>query len=115
MRLDCQNHIRKFKTEREKREHVIKLNLARRHLDKHEKGAAIKMLLQERGITRGLRGARPKGDNSERATELYAEIGVTPKGATEQMKADDNYQSFTKAEQKAIHDRKTTVGTALRP
>ena len=38
---------RDFNTEDEKREHVIKLNMARRHLEPHEWGQAFARLLKE--------------------------------------------------------------------
>ena len=41
------------KTENDKREHVIKLNLARRHLEPCQWGAAFKMLLDTKGVKRG--------------------------------------------------------------
>jgi ParB-like chromosome segregation protein Spo0J len=40
-------------TETQKREHVLKLNMARRHLEPHERGGLYKRLLEERGLKRG--------------------------------------------------------------
>src|SRR4051812_30734819 len=45
--------VRPFASEADKREHVIKINLARRQLDPLRWGQAFKMLLVERGIGYG--------------------------------------------------------------
>ena len=50
--LPFETVTRKLKTEQEKREHVIKLNLARRHLEPHAWGKAFALLLEERGVAR---------------------------------------------------------------
>src|SRR5262245_49830064 len=48
--IDCRTVVRRFKTEQEKREHVIKINLARRQLDAVRWGQAFGLLLEERGV-----------------------------------------------------------------
>src|SRR5262249_42384430 len=48
--------VRTFASEQEKREHVLKINLARRHLDPLRWGQIFKMLLEERGVQTGQGG-----------------------------------------------------------
>ena len=80
--LPCPEMVRHFDTEADKREHVIKLNLARRHLAPHEWGAAVKTLAKDRGIVIGGKGGRPSrrpnGDeNCDTVTQLADELGVS--------------------------------------
>lgn len=49
--IDCPTITRRFKTDEEKREHVIKLNLARRQLEPHQWGLVFSELLKTRGIS----------------------------------------------------------------
>src|SRR6516164_4127603 len=48
--IPCPSITRMFATEQEKREHVIKINLARRHVDAIRWGRTFALLLEERGI-----------------------------------------------------------------
>ena len=102
---DADASVRRFKTEQEKREHVIKLNLARRHLEPYEWGQAFKMLLDERGIKRGKPGPKlPKSTDtetvsaSEKIGSVAAELGVDERTARNRLKAADTYDTFTAAE-----------------
>ena len=60
----------------DKREHVIKLNLARRHLDPHRWGQAFEMLAKERGLDSRLKskGGRP-AENAATVAALAQEAG----------------------------------------
>ncbi len=107
---------RKFKTEQEKREHVIKLNIARRHMEPHEWGMAFKMLLEERGVKRGKPGPKlPKSTDAETVSasvnigDVAAELGVDDRTARNRMKAADDYESLTASEKKAIDSKETTI------
>ena len=53
---------------REKRRHVLKLNLARRHLAPHDWGQAFLMLLEERGVKRG------RGSRNDLTSAKFAEV-----------------------------------------
>ncbi len=90
--LICKSIARKFKTDAEKHEHVIKLNLARRHLETYEWGGLFKLLLKSRGIERDKRGPKAKDDNSGTVPELAAECGVDDDStARARMRAHDAY------------------------
>ncbi len=104
---------RKFKTEQEKREHVIKLNLARRHLEPHEWGAGFELLYNERlktAIQEAVANDTPPGEvEAETLSAVAAECGVSDRTARNRRKAAKENASFTKAEQRAIHNRETTI------
>lgn len=92
--------IRRFKTEGEKREHVLKLNLVRRHLAPYQWGAAFKKLLNERGIKRGKPGPKlPKSTDTESVSasvkigDLAAELGVDERTAYNRLKAADEVEA----------------------
>ena len=55
---------RTFESEDEKKEHVLKLNLARRHMPTHVWGATTKKLLDLRGVQTG------QGARNDKATSL---------------------------------------------
>jgi hypothetical protein len=69
--------VRKFKTEADKRNHVIKMNMARRHLDPIEWGQAFKRLLEERGVQRGKGKVNQHTVASATVAEVAAELGVS--------------------------------------
>ena len=99
---------RKFASESDKREHVIKLNLCRRHLEPWQWGDGFKMLLKERGIERK-RGAPCKGDNSAKMEELSREIGVPLSTAEKRLAQSDAVAKLSAKERKAVQNRETTV------
>lgn len=101
---------RRFKTEGEKREHVIKLNLARRHLDGYRWGQAFKMLAEERGIRRGKGKGDPHAAESKTATVavLAEELGVSDRTARHRVAQADYYEALPKSDRKAIDEGKKT-------
>jgi N6-adenosine-specific RNA methylase IME4 len=78
--IPCPEVIRRFGSEQEKREHVIKINLARRHFDAIRWGRAFALLLEERGIHTA-RGPKPNGSISATVAEIAAEVGVSERTA----------------------------------
>ena len=84
---------RKFNTEREKLEHVIKLNMARRHLEPHEWGQAFARLLTERGVRRGSGKGDPhaKDHKADTVSALASEVGVDERTARRRLKAADEF------------------------
>jgi N6-adenosine-specific RNA methylase IME4 len=77
--IPCPSITRTFASEQEKREHVIKINLARRHFDAIRWGRAFARLLEERGIHKG-QGAR-NDHTSATVAEVAAEVGVPERTA----------------------------------
>lgn len=72
--LPYQTIVRKFTTEQEKHEHVLKVNLCRRHLDSLQWGIAFQRLLEAKGVRSG-RGAR-NDTTSTTIAEVAADFGV---------------------------------------
>ncbi len=106
--LEYETVVKEFETEQEKREHVLKVNLARRHLEPYEWGSAFKMLLKERGVERKP-GAPCKGGNSATVAQLSEELGVPIRTAQTRMKASDDYESFNVKQQEAVHENETSI------
>lgn len=79
-------------TEEQKREHVLKLNLARRHLDPHRWGSAFRQLLEQRGVAVG-QGAR-NDQTSATVAEVAAELGVSERTARSRLAEDRVYRSL---------------------
>jgi len=101
---------RTFETEQEKREHVIKLNLARRHLEAHEWGGLFKQLLTERGVKRGQGSSeQKKRDQSETVSDVSRELGVDDRTARNRIKAHDEFEKLSPKERKAVTNREITV------
>lgn len=75
---------RHFDTEREEREHVIKLNLARRHLGAIQWGQAFGKLLEVHAI-RTRRGTRNDRGTSATIAEVAEEVGVPERTARQRL------------------------------
>jgi site-specific DNA-methyltransferase (adenine-specific) len=76
--------VRRFASEEAKREHVAKLNLARRHLDPIRWAEAFEVLLEARGIRRG-QGARNDEITSATVAEVADEVGVPDRTARHRL------------------------------
>lgn len=114
--IDCPVKVRKFKTEAEKREHVIKINMARRHLEPYEWGLAFKRLLEERGVVRG-----KGGDRKSKATialdsveSLATELGVPERTAKHRLSQADKFETFPKKTRDAVRNREIKLSDAIR-
>ncbi len=99
---------RKFAAETEKRAHVIKLNLARRHLDGIRWGKAFKLLCEERGADFGGKGGRPTKENHATVAQLAEELGVPLRTSQHRVAQADAYEALPKKQQKAIDKGETT-------
>ena len=100
--------VREFKTEQEKREHVIKLNLCRRHLEPHEWGMAFEKLLEERGVCRGA-GKRSDLTTSATIAEVSDEVGVPERTAYHRLAQADTYRSLPIDEKEQVDRGETTI------
>jgi len=75
LKLACPHVVRAGLTEAQKREHVLTVNLLRRHLDGVAWGKAFAMLLKERGVRRG---AGQRNDRTSLTVrQVAAEVGVS--------------------------------------
>lgn len=104
--------VRRFKTEQEKREHIIKLNLARRHLDPLRWGLTFKMLLEVRRVER--KRGRRWDSNSATVAELAQETGVPKRTAERRLSLADAYEKLPEDKKEAVHRGKMTVAQAKR-
>jgi hypothetical protein len=91
--LPCPTLVRRFASEQEKREHAIKMNLARRHLDPLRWGQAFKLLLEERGV-HTTRGPKPGGAISATVAEIADELGVPERTARHRVRQAEQYEAL---------------------
>jgi N6-adenosine-specific RNA methylase IME4 len=97
--LPCPAIVRAFPTEEAKREHVLKLNLARRHLDPIRWGLAFRQLLAVRGVAWG-QGAR-NDRTSATVAEVAREVGVPYRTARFRLAQTEAFEEVTAAAQAA--------------
>ena len=103
--------VRKFKTEGEKREHVIKLNLCRRHLSDWQWGEAFERLLEEKGAKLG------RGQNqglSANVAESCEELGVARRTAERRLAAARKKRSLPKAVQRKVESGEVELKDAIK-
>ena len=109
---------RRFKTEEEKKEHILKMNLLRRHLDPLAWGIAFKKLLTVRGVRRG------KGGNNRTPTtsdvvgatvkSSAKEFGVNQRTAEDRLRLADKYDILPSKQQKKVDKGEVTIPQATR-
>ena len=76
--------VRTFATEADKREHILKLNLLRRHMGPIAWAEAFKHLLELRGVERG-QGVRNDLATSATVAEVAEELGVKERTARSRL------------------------------
>ena len=110
--LKYETIVRQFETEREKREHIYRLNLCRRHMEGWQWGQAFAGLLAERGVER--KRGRRWNSKSVTITELAAEVGVGPDTTKHRLAQWDLYKILTAAEQEAVLEKSKTLAQVKR-
>jgi N6-adenosine-specific RNA methylase IME4 len=105
---------RKFGSEKAKREHVIKLNLARRHLAAYQWGEAFKLLLAEEGVERGKTGPKPASGIPDTMSEIAKAVGVNERTARRRMKQADEYEALPKKKKAEVDSGEKSVRAAVR-
>ncbi len=103
--------VRKGMSEAEKRDHIIKLNIARRQLDPVRWGQAFRMLCEGRGADFG------RGSNQRRSAtvaECAAELGVPVRTARHRVAQAKVYETLPTEKQAAIDQGKLTLQDAKR-
>jgi ParB-like chromosome segregation protein Spo0J len=112
--IDCPTVTRHFDSEQEKREFVLAVNYARRHLDPLQRGRVLKQWLEERGIERG----RGKVNQHTRASATVAEavkaIGVPERTARRYLADADAYEALPKPLRVQVDARELTLPQAKR-
>jgi ParB-like chromosome segregation protein Spo0J len=111
--ISYETETRHFETEEKKREHVLKINLFRRHLEPLEWGLAFKTLCQVRGVSLGTKGGRPKKDeNRDTVTQFSKELGVTPRTAQRRVALADAYEALPAGEKDQVDAGQRSVRKA---
>lgn len=111
---------RRFASEQEKREHVLKINLVRRHLDPLRWGQVFAKLLTEKGVQTG-QGARndvtangTDGSTSATVAEVAAEVGTPERTARQRVAVARKYDALPKKQKQAVDKGEKTVHKAHR-
>jgi len=113
--IPCPEVVRHFDSEQAKREHVIKINLARRHLDPVRWGQAFALLLEERGIETG-QGSSAAKQHSQSATiaDSAAEFGVSERTARSRLRKARQYEALPADVRADVDAGELTVPQATR-
>ena len=111
--LPCPEMVRHFDTEADKREHVIKLNLARRHLTSLQKGQAFEQLCLLRGVEFG-KGKRNDKATSANLAEVAHEVGAPLNTCDKWLRQHRAYKRLPAAQRKAVDRKRKTVTQAKR-
>jgi N6-adenosine-specific RNA methylase IME4 len=104
---------RRFKTEEEKKIHVLMLNLARRHMKSHQWGGAFKEILKLKEVKTS-RGPKGKVDNSASVAEIAQGLGVPERTARQRVEQHDVYEELPKEEREAIDSGEKSISSAVR-
>ncbi len=103
--------VRRGMTEQQKQEHVLKLNIARRHLDPLRWGAAFKALLELRGVRTG-QGAQK--EETATVAVLAGELAVSERTARYRKRLHDDYEALPDEYQSIVDEGGMTVTAAKR-
>jgi DNA modification methylase len=112
--LPCPTVVRHFATEEEKKEHAIKINLARRHLDPLRWGQLFKRLLEVRGVRTGQGVRNDRSRTSATVAEVAREIGVPPDTAEKRLRQARHYEALPAPRKADVDAGKLTVPQAQR-
>ena len=112
--LPYETIVRRFATEAEKRNHVVKLNLARRHLDPVRWGQAFTLFLNGRGIPAGRGKVNQHTRASATIAEAAAELGVAERTARYRMAQADAYAKLPSLLRKSVDAGEKTIVQAKR-
>lgn len=111
--LPCPEVVRHFDTEADKREHVIKLNLARRHLAPHEWGGAFKLLLEAKGVDRGQGSRNDTNGTCATIAQVAESCGVPVRTAKYRMGQHDTYERLPEPLQQEVDAGKANIHRAF--
>lgn len=112
--IDCPRIVRTFKTEEEKREHVLKLNLARRHLADHQWGAAFARLLELRNVKRKPGRPREEDDNCATIAQLSGAAGISRRTVHYRLAAAKQFEALPADLKAKVESGDLTLPAAVR-
>jgi len=104
---------RKFRNEEEKREHIIKLNLARRMLQPWQWGKAFRELLKVRGVKLGSGGKMDRGQSATVAL-CTKEIGVPRRTAFHRMEQATEYENLSAKQKEEVREGTESLTDIIR-
>jgi len=114
--LPYETVVRPFANERAKRQHIIMLNLARRHLAPWQWGQAFRELLRQKGVRRGRGGNRRPtatvavGETVRRTAE---QLGVPERTARRRLAQADAFDALPAKLQDAVRCDSKTIAQAM--
>lgn len=111
--IDCPTVTRHFDGEAAKCEHVIMVNLARRHLDPIRWGQAFQRLLETRGISTG-RGSRNDKQTSATVAEVAEDLGVPERTARHRLAQAKAFEELQPSEQGDVRSGDKTLSQIRR-
>jgi N6-adenosine-specific RNA methylase IME4/ParB-like chromosome segregation protein Spo0J len=111
--LPYETIVRRFASEQAKREHAIRLNLIRRHLDPVRWGRAFSLILAERGVKAG-RGTRNDIQTSATIAEVASELGVPERTARHRVAQAKLYDALPAQVRGEVDDGGMTLVQAKR-
>lgn len=92
---------RRWANDEERTEHVLKINLLRRHMDEVTWAEAFRRLADARGVELGKRGPKPKGKaKTATVAELAAEVGVNERTARHRLQTEEVLRTEPELEEK---------------
>ncbi|MBN1443134.1 MAG: hypothetical protein JXA90_10505 [Planctomycetes bacterium] len=114
--LEYKTIRRTFKTDAEAQEHVLMLNMARRHLRPHQWGGAFKRLLELKGVKRGSGGDHKSKDRdqTDNVTVCSDQLGVDDRTARRRMAAHDAYEQLPEEAQAKVDAGEASPASELR-
>lgn len=109
-----QARIRNLIAECEKVQHVIMLNLARRHLEPYQWGLMFKKYLAAKGVKRGSGGDRTGKKQTVTVSVCAKECGVDDRTARRRLAQADQYEALPKPLKKQVDAKEVTLPQAAR-
>ncbi len=111
LRIECPEICREFASEKEKREHVLMLNMGRRQLAGHEWGMAFMALLEVRGV--GLGRGKRNDRTSVTLTEVAKEFGVSEATARRRIREAQAYSRMPSWLQQSVDANQVSIKEAV--
>lgn len=112
--VKCPKVVRRFNSEDEKREHVIKMNILRRQLTPHAWGKMFKALCAIRGVRQG--SSYPKGHKISATTatmaSVAADLGIPSRTARRHVAASNVYEQLPMEAKKQVDRKAVTLEAA---
>lgn len=105
---------RRFKTEDEKKTHVLMLNMARRQMQPHQWGGAFKKLLELKGVKRGSGATNRHNSTGATVAVVAEELGVPERTAEHRLAQHDAYEKLSVKEKTAVDVGEKSISSVVR-